>query len=116
MKLSSILQELQGISNYTNDKASWTTWNPYNYMPAQANRSQNVYDDEPVVDPDIERQLIDQAIDVMISRFPELISDKKIKRHHVQMIIGKLTSGEVNGIITLSSFEKMLKKRGIKIK
>lgn len=63
------------------------------------------------LDKDIEAQLIDQAIDKLFWDYPELVQDKKIKRMHVQMLLGKITSGEVADLIDVDRFIKQLKKR-----
>ena len=70
---------------------------------------------ESVVDPHIEQQLIDQAISILFNDHPELVNDKKIRRHHLQMLIGKVTSGEVSDLITMKNFIKSLKKRGVTV-
>jgi hypothetical protein len=62
------------------------------------------------LDQDIEAQLISQAIDKLFWEYPELIKDKKIKRMHVQMLLGKITSGEVDNLIDVDRFIKQLKK------
>ncbi len=54
--------------------------------------------------------MIDQAIDLMYSKYPELISNKKLKRHMLQMVIGKITQGELRDKVDLDSFIKRLKK------
>ena len=64
-----------------------------------------------VLDPYIEDQLIDQTIDVMYRDYPEIVKDKKIKRHLVQMLLGKVMAGEVKDIIDVERFVKQLKKR-----
>ena len=62
------------------------------------------------LDSDIEAQLINQAIDRLFWEYPELIQNKKIKRVHVQMLLGKITSGEVDNLIDVDRFIKQLKK------
>mgnify|MGYP006919375854 CR=1 len=62
------------------------------------------------LDPDIESQLISQAIDKLFWEYPNLIKDKKIKRMHVQMLLGKITSGQVDNQIDVDRFIKQLKK------
>jgi hypothetical protein len=73
------------------------------------------YDQESQLDPHIEAQLIQQAIDMLVTQHSDLIQDKTIRRHHIQMLIGKITSGEVDDLISLKSMVKGLKKRGIKV-
>ena len=79
-----------------------------------ARKSSQIYPDEPAVDPHIESQLIDQAISLIINQHPEITKNKTIRRHQLQMIIGKITSGQVDNLITLKNMIKTLKKRGIK--
>ena len=55
-------------------------------------------------------QLIDQAIDLLYSRFPEVIENKKLKRHVLQMLIGKVTQGELKDKVDMDTFIKRLKK------
>ena len=62
------------------------------------------------IGPDIESQLISQAIDKLFWEYPNLIKDKKIKRMHVQMLLGKITSGQVDNQIDVDRFIKQLKK------
>lgn len=69
----------------------------------------------PEMDPDIENQLISRAIDVLFWDHPELVKDKKIKRHYVNMLIGKITSGDVKNAIDINNVIKALKKRRIKV-
>ena len=69
-------------------------------------------DESPEVelDPDSQNQLIDQAIDLLYSKFPEVIGDKKLKRHVLQMLIGKVTQGELRDKVDMDTFIKRLKK------
>ena len=62
------------------------------------------------LDKDIEAQLINQAIDRLFWEYPSLIQNKKIKRMHVQMLLGKITSGEVDNLIDVDRFIKQLRK------
>ena len=56
-------------------------------------------------------QLIDQAIDLLYSRFPEIIKNKEIKRHMLQLLVGQITQGELKDKIEMEKFIKRLKKR-----
>jgi hypothetical protein len=69
-------------------------------------------DQEPQVelDQDTQNQLIDQAIDLLYSKFPEAIENKKLKRHVLQMLIGKITQGELRDKVEMDAFIKRLKK------
>ena len=60
---------------------------------------------------DAENQLIDQAIELMYSRFPEIIKNKEIKRHMLQLLVGQITQGELKDRIEMEKFIKRLKKR-----
>ena len=62
------------------------------------------------LDQESQNQLIDQAIDLLYSRFPEVIEDKKLKRHVLQMLIGKVTQGELRDKVDMDTFIKRLKK------
>jgi len=63
-----------------------------------------------VADAETENQLIDQAIDLMYSKFPDIIANKKLKRHMLQMLIGQITQGELSDKVDMDSFIKRLKK------
>jgi len=63
-----------------------------------------------VADAETENQLIDQAIDLMYSKFPEVVANKKLKRHMLQMLIGQITQGELSDKVDMDSFIKRLKK------
>ena len=66
---------------------------------------------KPEISQDTENQLIDQAIDLMYSRFPEIIKNKEIKRHMLQLLVGQITQGELKDKIEMEKFIKRLKKR-----
>ena len=63
-----------------------------------------------MLDDESQNQLIDQAIDLMYSRFPEIMQNKKMKRHMLQMIIGQITQGELKDRVDMDNFIKRLKK------
>lgn len=86
------------------------------YHRTAGNTKSFVYpEEESGVDKQIEQQLIDRAIDILFNEHPELVQNKTIRRMNVQMLIGKITSGEVNDLITMKQMIKSLKKRGIKV-
>ena len=85
------------------------TWGVKNYRTTPGNKLEDPV--AAVLDPYIEDQLIDQTIDVMYRDYPEIVKDKKIKRHLVQMLLGKVMAGEVKDIIDVERFVKQLKKR-----
>ena len=66
---------------------------------------------KPEISQDTENHLIDQAIDLMYSRFPEIIKNKEIKRHMLQLLVGQITQGELKDRIEMEKFIKRLKKR-----
>jgi len=114
MKLKSVLSELSGkttayASKYVPGNSSVSSWGIKGYRTTPGNKL-----DDPVsqtLDPYIEEQLIDQVIDVMYRDYPEMVKDKKVKRHLVQMLVGKVMEGEVRDIIDIDRFIKRLKKR-----
>ena len=63
-----------------------------------------------VADDAIQDQLIDQAIDLMYSKYPDIVDNKKMKRHFLQMLIGKVTQGELRDRIDMDKFINRLKK------
>ena len=67
---------------------------------------------DPEVELDQQQQntMIDQAIDLLYSKFPEVIENKKLKRHVLQMLIGKVTQGELKDKVDMDTFIKRLKK------
>ena len=114
MKLRDCLNEAgswagpPSYSNYHGGAAGKFTSYGSSYRPSVL-----THGDDPVsskVDSDIERQLIDQAIDMLFNEYPELIQDKKVKRMHIQMLLGKITKGEVSDLIDVENFIKRLKK------
>jgi hypothetical protein len=66
---------------------------------------------KPEISQDTENHLIDQAIDLMYTRFPEVIKNKKIKRHMLQLLVGQITQGELKDRVEMEKFIKRLKKR-----
>ena len=67
---------------------------------------------DPEVELDQQQQntMIDQAIDLLYSTYPEVIENKKLKRHVLQMLIGKVTQGELKDKVDMDTFIKRLKK------
>ena len=67
---------------------------------------------DPEVELDQQQQntMIDQAIDLLYSTYPEVIENKKLKRHVLQMLIGKVTQGELKDRVDMDTFIKRLKK------
>ena len=118
MKLKDALLEVgQWSGPYTNftgrNPALFSSYN-VGYRPMPGNK----VDDKltATLDADIESQLIDQAIDKLYHEYPELIKDKKVRRHHINMLLGKITSGEIDSIIDVDNFAKRLwKKKKIKM-
>ena len=47
----------------------------------------------------------------MYTRLPEIIKNKEIKRHMLQLLIGQITQGELKDRIEMEKFIKRLKKR-----
>ena len=114
MKLRNVLFELQGATTQYASKhvpgyASVSSWGIKGYRTTPG----NVVDDpvSQTLDPYIEEQLIDQVIDVMYRDYPEMVQDKKVKRHVIQMLVGKVMAGEVRDVIDVDRFIKRLKKR-----
>ena len=114
MKLKNVLSELQGpttayASKHVPGYASVASWGVKDYRTTPGNKL-----DDPVsqtLDPYIEEQLIDQVIDVMYRDYPEMVKEKKVKRHLIQMLVGKVMAGEVQDVIDVDRFIKRLKKR-----
>ena len=112
VKLRNVLAEITGTTNQYASK--WipgytSSWGIKGYRTTPGNKL-----DDPVsqtLDPYIEEQLIDQVIDVMYRDYPEMVKDKKVKKHLIQMLVGKVMSGEVRDIIDIDRFIKRLKKR-----
>ena len=112
VKLRNVLAEVTGTTNQYASK--WipgytSSWGIKGYRTTPGNKL-----DDPVsqtLDPYIEEQLIDQVIDVMYRDYPEMVKDKKVKKHLIQMLVGKVMVGEVRDIIDIDRFIKRLKKR-----
>jgi len=119
MKLYDALNEeptVTGLRYPGGGMGTWSSVDNKGYSRIEAKKKADVYDnDESPLDPHIEQQLINQAIDLFIQQHPELAKNKKIRRHHLQMLIGSVTSGEVNDLISLKNMIKGLKKRKIKV-
>ena len=114
VKIKDVLVELQGpttayASKHPPGNASVSPWGVKGYRTTPGNKF-----DDPVsqtLDPYIEEQLIDQVIDVMYRDYPEIVKEKKVKRHLIQMLVGKVMAGEVRDVIDVDRFIKRLKKR-----
>ena len=115
MKLKNVLSEIipgkttAYTSKHAPGNASVSNWGIKGYRTTPGGRL-----DDPVsavVDPHIEEQLIDQVIDVMYRDYPEMVKDKKVKKHLIQMLVGRVMAGEVRDIIDIDRFIKRLKKR-----
>lgn len=111
VKLRNVLAEVDPTNQYA------SKWVP-GYVGSRAIKGYRTTPgnklDDPVsqtLDPYIEEQLIDQVIDVMYRDYPEIVKDKKVKKHLIQMLVGKVMSGEVRDIIDIDRFIKRLKKR-----
>lgn len=94
---------------------TWSSWSNKGYIPGPSGNKAAFQYDLPAVDKDIEQQYIDHAIDRLFNDYPELIKDKKIRRHVISMIIGKLVTGSIEDKVTLDGFIKRIKQRGIKV-
>lgn len=102
MKLQDVLKE------YGSKWPTYSgTWGVKNYRAPVKNVDPVSAD----VDPQIEQQLIDQIIDVMYRDYPEIVKDNKIKRHLLQMVVGKVTAGEIQTVVNIDNVIKRLKKR-----
>ena len=103
MKLKDVLNE------YASKFPTYAgTWGPIGYKASPGNKV------DPVslgADEYIENQLIDQAIDVIYRDHPELIQKKKIKRHLIQMAIGKIMQGGAKDSVSMERVIKRLKKK-----
>jgi len=110
-------EKVTGFRAIGGSPGQWTQWGgPKGYSRNDyKTKAELEKEPESVVDPHIEQQLIDQAISILFNDHPELVNNKKIRRHHIQMLIGKVTSGEVSDLITMKQFIKSLKKRGVTV-
>ena len=114
VKLRNVLAEFQGpttayASKHPPGNASVAAWGVKGYRTTPGNRLEDPVSQ--VLDPHIEEQLIDQVIDVMYRDYPEMVKEKKVKRHLIQMLVGKVMAGEVRDVIDVNRFIKRLKKR-----
>lgn len=106
MKLRDILNEAGWTGPYTNFHGrAPALFSAYNigYRPSAGNN----IDDKltQTMDADRESHLIDRAIDVLYDKYPELVKDKKVKRHIIQMLVGKVNDG-----MGQVDIEKVIKK------
>ena len=120
MKIRSIIKELdfERDSGFRQGSGigQFTSWNNKTYLPIDPNyKNPMSSEDGSKLDPYIEQQLINRAIDLLFSEYPNLVQDKKIRRHLVQMLVGKVTSGDGVDAISLKNMIKTLKKKGITV-
>ena len=106
MKLKNVLTK-EYASKHVPGYAS--TWGVKNYRTTPGNKVEDPVSQ--TLDPYIEEQLIDQVIDVMYRDYPEMVKDKKVKKHLIQMLVGRVMAGEVQDVIDVDRFIKRLKKR-----
>lgn len=108
MKLKDVLNEAGYTGPYTNfhgrSPALFTAYN-VGYRTSPGNNISDKGNTD--INSDREDHLIDRAIDILHDKYPELIKDKKVKRHMINMLIGKITSGANMGEIDI---EKLIKK------
>ena len=111
MKLKDILNEAGYTGPYTNFHGrAPALFSAYNvgYRPTPGN---NVDDQlTRTLDADRESQIIDRVIDKIYHEYPELVKNKKIKRHLIQILVGKITSGEKPTNVDISNIVKKLWK------
>lgn len=122
MKKFSKLKLYEALSEPVSDPVggnfpSFSTWN-------RTSDSRNVgstsskgfqYPSEKLAGKQMKNQLIDFAIDMLYSQYPQLIKDKETKMYYLNMIIGKVTNGNIDSRLELKDFIRALKKRGVKI-
>ena len=106
MKLKNVLNEVEYASKWP---VFGGVWGVKNYRTTPGNKVDPVA--AATLDPYIEEQLIDQVIEVMYRDYPEMVKEKKVKRHLIQMLVGKVMAGEVQDVIDVDRFIKRLKKR-----
>ena len=103
MKLKDVLNE------YASKFPTYAgTWGPIGYKATPGNKVDPVSQG---ADEYIEDQLIDQAIDFIYRDYPELDQKRKIKRHLIQMAVGKIMQGQVKDRISMERVIKRLKKK-----
>jgi len=111
--VKNILNELY-TSSYIAPNLGGSTWTYKDFANLTPDQKISTYD-QSKVDTHVEKQLIDFAIDKIYEYYPEIVQNKKIKRMYLQMIMGKIYSGDVRDLITLRSTIKRLKEKGIKV-
>jgi hypothetical protein len=111
MKLRQVIKEAEASSTYPGGGATYSTPAPFSYTNNYIPNSNDQYGSRSKLDKDVEDQLIDRGIDILINEFPFLIEKKKIRLHFINMLVGKITSGEVADLIDVKHFIKKLKKR-----
>lgn len=117
MKLRDILKEAGYTGPYTNFHGrAPALFSAYNvgYRTSPGN---NVGDQaSSTMDSDRESHLIDRAIDMLYDKYPQIIKNKKVKRHLINMLIGKITSGEKMDSVDIDKLIKRLwKNKKIKV-
>lgn len=96
---------------------TFSTWNRTSDSQnvGDTSRSGFQYPSEKLAKKQMNNQLIDFAIDLLYSQYPDLIQDNKIKRYYLNMIIGKVTNGHIDSKLELKDFVRALSKRGVKV-
>jgi len=106
MKLRDILDEAGYTGPYSNFHGrAPALFSAYNigYRPSAGNNIDDKLTQS--MDADKESHLIDRAIDVLYDKYPELVKDRKVKRHIIQMLVGKVNDG-----MGQVDIEKLIKK------
>jgi hypothetical protein len=111
MKLKDILDEAGFTGPYTNfhgrAPALFSAYNVgYRTVPGN-----NVGDQaSDTMKSDKESHIIDRVIDRLYDEYPDLIQNKRVKRHLIQILVGKVSAGANLGDIDIDKIAKKLWK------
>lgn len=111
MKLKDVLKEYQSAYQYP---LSAGNYDYASYMHIMNNKRRHIYNPKLTAQADYDHE-IEHGIDILFTKYPEIMKNKTVKRYLIQMVIGKVYSGEVAKHIDLNRFIKRLRKRGIKV-
>lgn len=111
MKLKDVLIEAGWTGPYTNFHGrAPALFSAYN-VGYRASPGNNVGDQAAAtMDADRESHIIDRVIDKLYDEYPELIQNKRVKRHLIQILVGKVNSGTNLGDIDIDKIAKKLWK------
>ncbi len=119
MKLSAFLKEADtsGVGNtaHPGSGPTYSTWAPFSNISVFANHSADTISDGTKITRQVEKELIDYAIDVLFNTYPNLVKRGKIKRYIIQQLLGQITSGRLASQVSIQKFIEKLNQNKIEV-